>query len=79
MAGGVRRREDLRCVVHELDVQDVDRQLRGGIRGTLLVGAEVDDRADAVVDEGAPAFVAQAPDRVRPNDPSELRLAAALD
>jgi len=44
-------------------VHDLDGKLRGWVIRALVVAAEVDDGADAVVDERLPAVVAQLPYR----------------
>jgi hypothetical protein len=53
-------------------VDDVDGHVERGVALELVVAAEVDDRADAVVDERLPAGIGQVPDAVRPDDRAEL-------
>ena len=53
--------------LHERHVHDLDRQLGRRIVLTLVVAAEVDHRADAVVDERLPPGRAQVADVVAPH------------
>ncbi len=70
--------EDLIVVVKERDMDDGHRQLCGRIGLALLVHTEVDDRSDAVVEQGPPALVGKAADGVGANDLAEPGLAAVL-
>src|SRR5205823_8434761 len=62
--------------LHERRVHDLDRQLRRRIVAKLVVSAQVDRGADAVLDGGAPAGIRQLPDAVGADDPAVARLAA---
>src|SRR5439155_21365070 len=64
--------------LYERHVQNIDRKLSRRVGLELVVCTQVDDRLHAVVDERAPAFVAQPPDAVGSDDRVELRLAAVL-
>jgi hypothetical protein len=81
--GGARVVELLRDLVllalaalHEGHVHDAHGQLAGRVVRALVVAAEIDHRADAVIDERPPASLAQLPDAVRPHDGAGPRLAA---
>jgi hypothetical protein len=79
-SGGVELHGDLlplRVVrLHERNVDDLDRQLGGRVLLALVVAAQVDDEPDPVVDERAPALVAELPDAVGANDRTAVRLAS---
>jgi hypothetical protein len=59
-------------------VDDGDRQLEGRVALELVVPAEVDDRADAVVDERLPAGRREVSYAVRADDGAEPSLASVL-
>jgi hypothetical protein len=61
--------------LHERDVDDLDRQVGGRIVLALVVATEVEDCANAVLHERAPALVAELRHAVGPHDRAEARLA----
>ena len=60
-------------------MDDRNRRVDGRVGRQLVHGAQIDRRADAVVEQRLPAALRQAADRVRADDDAEARLTAAFE